>query len=488
MNDFKLGDTLDFKFTTRAFATGVPTTLSGTPVIQIYEDNSITQISAGITLTADFDGVTGLNNLRIVATSGNGFETGKSYACVISTGTVGGVSVVGEVVQQFSLERSPAFARIGAPAGASIAADLANMPTVAEFNARTLLAASYFDPATDTVANVTNVTTVTTLTNLPAITANWLTPSGIAANALTASKIAAGAFNGKGDWNIGKTGYSISGTKTTLDALNDIAATAIVSAGAINTLAGAVSNVDLVDTCTSNTDMRGTEGANTTAPLTAAGVRTAVGLATANLDTQFGDVSTQASVDAVKVDTAAVLIDTADMQPKLGTPTGASVSADIAAVKADTAAVLVDTSTTLDGLIKDVPTVAEFNARTKLAAEYFDPATDAVANVTNVATATNLTNAPTAGDLTTAMKASVNAEVVDTLNVDTYAEPGQGTPAATSSLAAKLNYIFKAWRNRSNQTATTYQLFNDDAVTVDQKATVSDNGTTAEKGEVATGP
>ena len=107
--DYPLGETLDFKFTTRAFATGIPTTLAGTPVIQVYEDNSVTQITAGITLTADFDSVAGLNNVRIVATSGNGYESGKSYTAVISTGTVGGVSVVGEVVQQFSIERSPAL-------------------------------------------------------------------------------------------------------------------------------------------------------------------------------------------------------------------------------------------------------------------------------------------------------------------------------------------------------------------------------------------
>jgi hypothetical protein len=42
--------------------------------------------------------------------------------------------------------------------------------------------------------------TVTTLSNLPSIPAGWLTAAGIAASAL----------NGKGDWNIGKTGYSLS--------------------------------------------------------------------------------------------------------------------------------------------------------------------------------------------------------------------------------------------------------------------------------------
>jgi len=66
--------------------------------------------------------------------------------------------------------------------------------------------------------------------------------------------------------NNDKTGYSISGTKTTLDELNDIAASAIVSGGAITTSGGAVSNVTLVATTTTNTDMRGTDGANTVAP------------------------------------------------------------------------------------------------------------------------------------------------------------------------------------------------------------------------------
>lgn len=61
--------------------------------------------------------------------------------------------------------------------------------------------------------------------------------------------------------NNDKTGYSISGTKTTLDALNDIAASAIVSGGAITTSGGAVSNVTLVATTTTNTDMRGTDNA-----------------------------------------------------------------------------------------------------------------------------------------------------------------------------------------------------------------------------------
>lgn len=84
--------------------------------------------------------------------------------------------------------------------------------------------------------------------------------------------------------------------------------------------------------------------------------------------------------------------------------------------------------------------------------------------------------------------AAVNAEIVDALATDTYAEPGQGAPAATASLAAKINYLYKNWRNRKTQTATTFALYNDDATTVDQKSTVSDDGTTADKTEIVSGP
>jgi len=70
--------------------------------------------------------------------------------------------------------------------------------------------------------------------------------------------------------NSDKTGYTISGTKTTLDALNDIAATDIVSGGAITTSSGAVSNVTTV------ANMRGTDGAYTGTPPTAAAISDAV--------------------------------------------------------------------------------------------------------------------------------------------------------------------------------------------------------------------
>jgi len=86
-----------------------------------------------------------------------------------------------------------------------------------------------------TVASPTNITagtiaTVTTLTNLPAITANWITAAGITAAAL----------NGKGDWNIGKTGYALStaGVQAIWDALTS----ALTTVGSIGKLI--VTNLD----------------------------------------------------------------------------------------------------------------------------------------------------------------------------------------------------------------------------------------------------
>lgn len=108
IGDFRLGDTFDTKFTTRQIS-GAPSTLSSSPVISAYVGNSTTEITAGITLSVDFDSRTGLNNVRVVATSGNGYATASNYQLVITTGTVNSVSVVGEVIAEFSIENRSAL-------------------------------------------------------------------------------------------------------------------------------------------------------------------------------------------------------------------------------------------------------------------------------------------------------------------------------------------------------------------------------------------
>lgn len=140
----------------------------------------------------------------------------------------------------------------------------------------------------------------------------------------------------------------------------------------------------------------------------------------------------------------------------------------------------------------DPPTNAEMEARTLVAASYAtaskqtDIETDTQDLQTQIGTAgAGLTGL---GGMSATMKGQVNAEVVDCLNTDTYAEPGQETPGATVSIVKKIGYLYKGWRNKKDQTSTLKQLYNDDATTVDQKCTVSDDGTTYAETEMATGP
>ena len=100
--DITLGDTLDVKFTT-VNSTGVPTTLAGSPAVAAYVDNGTTEITAGITLTVDFDSRTGLHNVRVVASGGNGFAAATNVNLVITAGTVSGNSVVGYGVGSVSI-------------------------------------------------------------------------------------------------------------------------------------------------------------------------------------------------------------------------------------------------------------------------------------------------------------------------------------------------------------------------------------------------
>jgi len=107
-------------------------------------------------------------------------------------------------------------------------------------------------------------------------------------------------------------------------------------------------------------------------------------------------------------------------------------------------------------------------------------------------------------DIASAVKAALASDLSDILSMvtgnsailsDTYsvlttarAEPAQGAPAASLTMLQKLDYLYKDWRNRKTQTATGYALYADDATTVDHKATFTDDGTTADRGEMSAGP
>lgn len=208
--------------------------------------------------------------------------------------------------------------------------------------------------------------------SVQSIVANAITATAIASNAITSAKIAASAIGASQIASDAITAAKIAAdaigaSELATDAVNEIVAA--VWAAATRTLSA---NTNLND-------------------LSAAGVRAAVGLAAADLDTQL-------------------------------------------------AAILTDTGTTLDGKL------------------------DAIA-------------------------AYIDTEVAAILALldDPRAEPGQGAPPVNPDLATKIDYLYKAWRNKKEQTASEHRLFADDGSTIDQKATVSDDGSTTTVGEMATG-
>lgn len=371
--DYALEETIDFKFTTRSFSTGVPTTLGGTPAIEVYEDNSVTQITAAETLTVDFDGITGLNNLRIAATAANGFEAGKSYAAVISAGTVGGVSVVGEVVAQFSIQRSPVnWGKVTAP---TTAVDLS---------------------ATD----IQLCDTVTTLTGHTAQTGDtYALANGVAGfaaiNADVEAILADTGTDGVVVASGSKTGYALASTGLDLVTAWTTAITGNITgnlSGSVGSVTGAVGSVT------------GNVGGN---------VAGSVGSVTGAVGSVTGSVG--------------------------GNVTG-SVGSVLGGINT-TAGVI----TTLDAL---------------------DTAQDVEHDATQAAISA----------LNNLSAAQVNAEVLDVLNVDTFAESA-GVPASTTTIVDKIGVVYDALINEINVTATK-KTFKNAAGTAQWEKDLSDDATT----------
>lgn len=361
----------------------VPTTLSGSPVVSAYIGNDTTQLTAGITLSADFDSVTGLNNVRVVATSGNGYTTGTEVQLIVTTGTLGGQSVAGMHVGSFSIEKR--FPFLALPVGGNARLAIVDSGTAAAIAASTITLRSGHG-----------------VSNSSAVMIRLVSGTNAVGKARLASYSGAGdVFNVDPSWD--------SNGETTPSGTITYQVYAMVP--------NPTSTVPSVS-------------------LTAAGI-----------------TALWAQLNASNT-------------------TAGSVGKKLADIAVDGSGDIVLAATTHTGaVIPDVTTVATVSG--------------AVGSVTgNVGG--NVTGS--VGSLATQAKADVNAEVVDALGTDTYAEPGQGAPAATTTLAAKIGYLYKAFRNKITQTATEQKLFADDASTVDQKATISDDGTTYTKGEVGTGP
>jgi len=189
------------------------------------------------------------------------------------------------------------------PQTADHTAAIADIPTVAEFNARTLVAASYFDPAADTVATVTSVTNQVTA-DVTAISGDTTAANNLEADydgtgftktnstigtcttntdqrGTDSALLAANVPTNFTDLSITVTTGLVDITQTAADKVWSTAARILTAATNITSDAtaitmsssGVVGTVNLVNTTTTNTDQRGTDSA-----------ALATALATAQLD------------------------------------------------------------------------------------------------------------------------------------------------------------------------------------------------------------
>lgn len=199
--------------------------------------------------------------------------------------------------------------------------------------------------------------------------------------------------------------------------------------------------------------------------------------------------------------------DTASISPNwTTTPDGTSLYATFATPLGSTSTPLPANVTQWLGTAAATPTVGGVpevdathylgSAAPALVGGRFDASVGAMA-------ANTMTAAAAAADLTTELQSGLaTAAALDTIDNfldtevaailalldDPRTEPGQGAPPVNPDLATKIDYLYKAWRNKSTQTSSQYSLYADDTTTIDQKSTVSSDGTTLTRGEVATGP
>lgn len=136
---FDIDEYVPIPAATHRFSSGAayqPTSLT----YSIYEEGGTTGLDENVDMTpaSPFDSVTGAYLSSRQLTTAAGFERGKTYVAIVKA-TVDSVSAVEmHIFQIRAAQTGDAYARLGAPAGASVSEDIAALPT-ATANADALL-------------------------------------------------------------------------------------------------------------------------------------------------------------------------------------------------------------------------------------------------------------------------------------------------------------------------------------------------------------
>tara|TARA_Y100000310_G_scaffold328637_1_gene397083 strand:+ start:1751 stop:3136 length:1386 start_codon:yes stop_codon:yes gene_type:complete len=193
-----------------------------------------------------------------------------------------------------------------------------------------------------------------------------------------------------------------------------------------------------------------------TAPLDAAGIRTAVGLGSANLDTQLGDIPTVAEFEARSIVAADYFV-VGDYTAPLS---AAGIRSAVGLASAN-----------LDTQLADIPTVAELNARTLVAASYFNAGSDEVTTDAASRTASKATGFAVPGDemaleddAITAAKIAANAIGASELATDAVNEIADALLDRASAIDGKtprqaLRYIAAGLAGKISGAGTGTEIF-----------------------------
>lgn len=108
LGTFDPGSTVYAYFNSRT-TTRAPVALAGSPAVAVYDRDSTTQTTTGVTLTEGFDSITGLNLATVsLAADPLFYASGHEYGIVLTAGTAGGISVAGARIATFRLSGSAA--------------------------------------------------------------------------------------------------------------------------------------------------------------------------------------------------------------------------------------------------------------------------------------------------------------------------------------------------------------------------------------------
>ena len=243
-------------------------------------------------------------------------------------------------------------------ASANLDTQLGDIPTVSEFNARSLASADYATSASISALNDLDATEIRAAVGLAS--ANLDTQLGNLNTQL-------GVIDGIVDAIVIDTGTDIPALISGLQDLSqaDIRTAVGLASANLDTQLGDIPTVSEFNARTLvSTDYATSASISGLQDLSQADVRTALGLANADLDTQLNDILNISHLDAADIRSAIGLasanIDTqlTDIYNKPG------LSA------ADVRSAIGLTTANLDTQLGDIPTVAEFNARSLASADY----------------------------------------------------------------------------------------------------------------------